>query len=90
MPLQIIECESLATIEGKIAAFETRYEVSSEVFLSDAHHGDAIPEFHALEWEFLLMQKKAMLEDDSVPSWGKQKSAIMTVDVQAVAHDVAA
>lgn len=90
MPIQFVECDSLSAVEQKIRFFEERYKISSESFLTDKDQEDTIPEFHALEWSFLIMQKKAMLEDEAVPSWRALKSRIKTVDIQAVAHSVAA
>jgi hypothetical protein len=89
MPIQIQETSSLYAVEQKICAFEAQYGISSATFTSDESCDDIVPEFDAIEWSFLLMQKTAMLEDDCTPSW-RRESKISAVDVRETYEKVAA
>jgi hypothetical protein len=92
MPIQIQETSSLQSVEQKICAFEAQYGISSEKFATDSRCEDVIPEFDAIEWSFLLMQKAAMLEDDCTPfvSWRRKSEVSTTVDVRETYEEVAA
>jgi hypothetical protein len=92
MPIQIQEVSSLNSVEQKICAFEVQYGISSQKFATDPSCEEMVPEFDAIEWGFLLMQKAAMLEDDCVPviSWRRKSEVSATVDVRETYEEVAA
>lgn len=57
MPIIIQDNISLVDVEREIEAFEVQYEMTSAEFSDPMRSGRSVPEFDALEWEFLLMQK---------------------------------
>jgi hypothetical protein len=93
MPIQIRDVKSLPVVEEKIRAYEARYAMSSEAFAVDLSRRATVPEFDAIEWNFLLMQKEAMEEDDACGPpviWSSYRSKISTVDPRTMYDDVAA
>jgi hypothetical protein len=64
MPIQIRTTKSLGSVNAKLRVLETKYDLTSAQFESDADASAKVPEFDAIEWNFLLMQKSAMEEDD--------------------------
>lgn len=62
MPIQIRETGSRWEVERDLRAFEVRYGMSSAEFLNCAE--GSVPEFDAIEWNFLLMQKDAFEQDN--------------------------
>ncbi|HEX9200588.1 MAG TPA: hypothetical protein VF865_13575 [Acidobacteriaceae bacterium] len=93
MPIQIRDVKSLPVVEEKIRAFEARYAMSSEAFTVDLDRRVTVPEFDAIEWNFLLMQKEAMEEDDACGApviWSNYRSKISAVEPRTMYDDVAA
>lgn len=62
MPIQITPVETLSEVRQKIKELESRYGYSSEQFAADAKMDREIPGDVAIEWNFLLLQKKALEE----------------------------
>lgn len=93
MPIQIRQITSLRSVKERIAEYETRFNMSSDAFASDERVRAAVPEFDAIEWDFLLMQANAMEEDDA---WNPKifmsdcKSHTGAVDTGAMYESVAA
>jgi hypothetical protein len=93
MPIQIRDTVSIAAVEQKLLAFETRYKMSSAEFVADTDIDNKVPEFDAIEWDFLLMQKSALEEDEpclSAVFSSRCKSEISNVNILAAYDDVAA
>jgi hypothetical protein len=68
MPIQIKKIDSLRSVKQRIDQYETQYNMTSAVLMSDEAVRVTVPEFDAIEWNFLLMQKAAMEEDDKCGS----------------------
>jgi hypothetical protein len=93
MPIQMKAVISLPVVEEKIRDYEVRYAMSSETFTKDPGKRGSVPEFDAIEWNFLLMQRDAMEEDDLCGPpviWSSYRSTISTVDPRTMYEDVAA
>lgn len=65
MPIQIRQVTSLRAVKQRIAGYEKQFHISSDTFSSDDKARETVPEFDAIEWNFLLMQVNAMREDDT-------------------------
>jgi hypothetical protein len=93
MPIQIRQITSLRSVMQRIAEYETRFNMSSTAFSSDDAARATVPEFDAIEWNFLLMQMNTMKEDDT---WNPRvfmsdcKSHTGAVDTGAMYESVAA
>lgn len=93
MPIQIRQVVSLPQVEQKIRVFEERYSMASAQFSNDKSLRGNVPEFDAIDWNLLLMQQKAMLDDDlenCVVFSSKFKTKTSNVDTQSMYEDVAA
>lgn len=93
MPIQIRSVKSLREVERRISAYEEQFSMSSQDFMEKMDLRATVPEFDAIEWNFLLMQKTAMQEDDACGPpviWSSYKSHISTVDPRKMYEDVAA
>jgi hypothetical protein len=93
MPIQIRPLKSLAEVQNKIKTYEERYRISSSTFASDTTCRAAVPEFDAIEWNFLLMQQTAMREDDACGGpaviWSNYQTKTAQAD-QRIYEDLAA
>ena len=67
MPIKIQKTGTLVDVESEILEFENEYQMSSEEFLAHQSLHEVISEFDAIEWSFLLMQKRALIEDKCSP-----------------------
>ena len=93
MPIQIRKFTTLRSVDEQIRAYEARFSMSSEAFSSDESSRAAVPEFDAIEWNFLLMQRTAMKEDDAcTPNvfHSDYKSKTGAVDTATMYENVAA
>lgn len=61
MPIRFEETGSITEIERDILVLESEYKMTSEGFLALDCMDDRVSEFDAIEWNFLLMQKKALV-----------------------------
>ena len=57
--------------------------MSSEEFLTD---GRSVPDDDAMEWNFLIMQKQALVEDDGCMDWSSFSPFESTVSAQEPRH----
>lgn len=64
MPIQIRNVQSLQAVEARLLKFEEQYGMKSAEFVVNPEAQARVPEFDAIEWNFFLMQKNAMEEDD--------------------------
>jgi hypothetical protein len=67
MPIQIQDNDSIFGIKRELRDFEVQYQMTSAEFTSHGCIDGRVPEFDAIEWDFLLMQKRA-LEEECTPA----------------------
>jgi hypothetical protein len=67
MPIQVQQTGTIADVEREIRDFEKEYKMSSDEFLTHPNLEEVISEFDSMEWHFLLMQKRALREDQCSP-----------------------
>ena len=79
MPIRITATVSLADVDREIKKFEEQHHISSEEFIAD---GRSVPDDDAMEWNFLIMQKQALIEDDGCLGWGSFAPFESTVSAQ--------
>lgn len=65
MPIQIRTFTSRQNVDKRIREYEAQFSMSSNAFSFDEKSRATVPEFDAIEWNFLLMQRDAMKDDDA-------------------------
>lgn len=93
MPIQIRNVQSLQTVDARLRDFEAQYGVTSAEFAANRDAQAKVPEFDAIEWNYLLMQKSAMEEDDlcgNARFFSGYTSKTQAVDAYEVYEEVAA
>jgi len=93
MPIQIQSASSMLEVEQDIRSLEAQYKMSSDDFCAHPTVSEVVPEFDAIEWNFLLMQKRAMQEDAcSAGNVFQAQSAtqISNVDTSSILDKIAA
>ncbi|HEY5331202.1 MAG TPA: hypothetical protein VIJ79_15075 [Acidobacteriaceae bacterium] len=93
MPIQIVETGSIFDVQRDLRAFEVQYDMSSDEFLERGCVDGSVSEFDAIEWNFLLMQKKAMEPEGCVLSSvfsARCQTRIGMVDISDVCERIAA
>jgi len=92
MPIQVRNIQSLQTVMQRLRSYETQYGIASAEFSRDDAAREKVPEFDAIDWNFLLMQKSAIEEDNHCGPVFSAKRASKTeaVDARAVYDEVAA
>jgi len=63
MPIQVQTTGSIYEVERELRSLEAQYGMSSAAFAVHPSVDDVVPEFDAIEWSFLLMQKQTLEED---------------------------
>jgi hypothetical protein len=81
MPIQIKQPSSLAEVERDILSLEEQYGMSSAEFTARHDMEGVVSEFDAIEWSFLLMQKRAIAEDRPAPSAFFRNHRVTSVDM---------
>ena len=92
MPIQIKNTGSLFEVVRNIRKLEAQYHMTSDEFVAEPCLDGKVPEFDAIEWNFLLMQKRVMEEDSCVPTFfsARYQSCTSSVDTREWREDVAA
>lgn len=68
MPINIKATGSIHEVEQGLRSFETQYQMTTEQFAAHPSIEDVVSEFDAIEWAFLLMQKRAIEDDRREPT----------------------
>ncbi len=68
MPIKYQVASSIASVERELHVFELQYNISSADFAAHPSIEDVVSEFDAIEWSFLLMQKRALEDDGRSPT----------------------
>jgi hypothetical protein len=68
MPIKVQETGSALEVEQEITALEQQYGMTSAEFNAHPSIDDVVSEFDAIEWSFLLMQRRALLDDRCNPA----------------------
>ena len=68
MPIQIKSTGSIHEVERELRSFETQYQMTTAEFAAHPSVEDVVSEFDAIEWSFLLMQKRAFEEGHVIPT----------------------
>jgi hypothetical protein len=92
MPIQVKASGSLSEVKAKLHDLQVLYKLSNEEFESQRGTDQKVPEFDAIEWNFLLMQQRALDEDNCAPKTfsAKFESKTSVVDARDWREDVAA
>jgi hypothetical protein len=67
MPIQIETTGSIQKVERDLRSLEAQYDMTSEEFAAHPSIDSIVSEFDAIEWSFLIMQKRAFEEDGCFP-----------------------
>jgi hypothetical protein len=83
MPINIKATGSIHEVEQELRSFETQYQMTTAEFAAHTSIEDVVSEFDAIEWNFLLMQKRAFEEDRREPTLFSSRTPTQTgtVDV---------
>ena len=92
MPIEIRKVQALHSVVQRMRDYEAQYGITSAQFARDDEARSKVPEFDAIEWNFLLMQKAAMEEDNRCGSVFSSNCMSKThaVDARAFYDEVAA
>ncbi len=60
MPIQQLAPPTLNEINQELAQFEGRFHISTEEFLASEQHGAQIDEDDAVQWLFLVEQRRVL------------------------------
>lgn len=93
MPIQIETTGSIQKVERDLRFLEDQYGMTSEEFAAHPSVDDVVSEFDAIEWSFLLMQKRVFEEDICFPGGlfsSQYRTRVSTVDVSEAQELLAA